>query len=161
MSAIVKNIKIVMDSKGNKIFKLPSDTILDNIIPDLWTDIIKYQYTCDFILCDNWNQFPGFRIVKRDEWPQIQSKFIEYYDKYGGIPNISNFRSDNSNSYLVIDGNYVDMNGEYVTCDIIKNDTILTILRYTFKANYGFNVRNHVITMIPGVDHLVIMVPDL
>jgi hypothetical protein len=162
MSAVIKNIKMIMDSKGNKIFKLPSDTLLDNIIPDLWTDIIKYQYTYEFILCDNWNQFPGFRIVKQDEWPSMQSKFLNYYNQYGGIPNIANFKSDNDHSYLVMDNNYVDLYGHYVTCDVIKNDTKIVLMgNNNTIMNSNFTIRNHTIVKIDDIDHLVLMVPDL
>jgi hypothetical protein len=52
MTAIVENVKIIKNSDKIKIFELPQDTLLDNILNDLWSDIIKYQFPYCFTVCE-------------------------------------------------------------------------------------------------------------
>lgn len=128
MSLIItpKYTNTITDSKGNKLFKFPGDTTLDNIIPDLWNDIIKYLNVPLFIFGLESANYPGYRVLKRDEFDIYKNKFVDYYIKNQGIPNIFDIHLT-TQIYFIIDGYYVVTCKGYTTCSYDENKTIFII----------------------------------
>lgn len=85
MSIITEYVKIIKTAEGKELFKLPIDTLLDRIIPDLWNDMARYRFNYQFIFCDRLNPLGGFRAVKKDEFVSVKSIFSGYYYENKGI----------------------------------------------------------------------------
>jgi hypothetical protein len=60
MSVTAVHIKIINDSKGNRLFELPLGTLLDYVVIDLWNDIARYKFLYNFILCNRVTQYRDF-----------------------------------------------------------------------------------------------------
>jgi len=75
---MIKTVRIVYDSNNKKVFKFPIDTILDNVIPDLWHDIIGYA-NCEIFIGDSTTKYYGFRPMKKEEFNEKQ--IMDYYGR--------------------------------------------------------------------------------
>lgn len=102
-------IRILYDSNDKEIFKFPVDTILDNVIIDLWNDIMRYMYT--FVIGDNGTKYFGYRQMKKEEFNE--NMFKSYYLK-GHMECITNLRCFSER--LVIDDCYLESMKHYVRC---------------------------------------------
>lgn len=60
--------KTLCDYKGNIILNFPIDTLLDNIIIDLWSHIIKYLDLCDYIIGDVGVSYLGYHQITNEEF---------------------------------------------------------------------------------------------
>jgi hypothetical protein len=160
--ATVENVKIVRDGKGNIIFTLPIGTVLDNIILDLWTDIIKYQNIHSFIICDKNNLLPGFKIVNENDFDSIKSMFLKYYDVNEGIPNFAKLQTDNKHSYFVIGDYYTKSQIDYVTCNIVNGGTKIILQRYCDIPKYDLTVMTHNVNYSDDryINHWVLMIQN-
>lgn len=56
-----KHTNIVKDSNENELYKFPCGTLLDNIILDLWNDIIKYMCHHQYALGIHNKTYIGYR----------------------------------------------------------------------------------------------------
>jgi hypothetical protein len=71
---------MICDKNGKKIIIIPANTVLDNILDDLWNDVIRYlpsPFLISHKIC------PGYRKMKCGDFSEI--KFRNYYIKHGGI----------------------------------------------------------------------------
>ena len=157
MEIKINNVIMIRDKHDNIIFELPQNTLLDNILVDLWPTIAKYGVQYPFILCDYYNQLPGFRKIKREEFVSLKQLFSDYHEKNGGLINIQNIKNNGTIIFFVIDEYYVTLNGMDVVCIIIKNKIIL--MSNTIASNY--RISNTKIYDTQRDIHLVLMIPDL
>jgi hypothetical protein len=72
---------------------------LDNIIPDLWNEIIKYM-GYHVVVGHSFGTYPGYRQMRKNEFNE--KLFIDYYLKEGTLQNISDLDIGFVN--LIIDG---------------------------------------------------------
>jgi hypothetical protein len=86
-----KCTRTLSDGCGNKLFKFPTKTLLDNIIIDLWNDIMKYTKP-PFILCNRLIPCSGYRNVTKDEFPLLKSDFLNYYRENEGFNNYNKIK---------------------------------------------------------------------
>lgn len=81
---------ILSDQNGNKLFEFPCDTTLDKIIPDLWSDVVKYMNYYPFAFGVSGTTYPGYRIMKKEEFEACKGKFCDNYNKNKGIKFLPN-----------------------------------------------------------------------
>lgn len=144
MTAIIENIKIIKNSNKIKIFKLPQNTLLDNILIDLWSCIIKYEFPYCFTLCEYDDEHPGFRSIIRSEFEKIKPIFLNFYEKNGGIPDIFNIKQ-NKFSYLSVDGYCVTCKKSSSKCIFSKNEILLDDIHDAYINPYAWiGRRSHV-----------------
>lgn len=85
MSLTIRPINAIYNSQNEKVFEFPFYTILDNVIPDLWNDILKYTSYHPFILGNETTSYPCYRKMSEDEFNTTKHKFIEYHHSNRGI----------------------------------------------------------------------------
>jgi hypothetical protein len=122
MNFIIDTIiyKIIRDAKGNKILKFPINTPLDNIIPDIWSIIIKYL-THSFCLGHSNTEYPGYRKMSKNEFNASKNIFSTYYSK-NGLQSLSHIVSD---EWVTIDGYQIMFNTRVIYCVNMGNSIIL------------------------------------
>jgi hypothetical protein len=163
MSIITEYVKIIKTAEGKELFKLPIDTLLDRIIPDLWNDMARYRFNYQFIFCDRLNPLGGFRAVKKDEFVSVKSIFSGYYYENKGInieiKNIEERRAFGAEIYVIIDEYYASYsNGECILCDTMENNSKI-IFRRDIIEN-GFTVNGTKVNKLSTNIHLVLMIRD-
>lgn len=152
--------RTLVDIDGNKIFRFPAETLLDNIIPDLWIDIMRYSHR--FILWNRLIPCPGYRKVTEEEFPTLRNNFIEFYEKNKGIPNFKNTEYTQK-MYFIIDGFYtVSTLGGYITLKysdnkptIVFDDSALN--RFEWNT---MNISSMPILLTSTNIHMVLMTPE-
>jgi hypothetical protein len=97
--------RIIYDSNGRKAFKFPINTALDNILNDLWTDIIKYMCLYPFALG---NEQMGYHKMTLEEFNANKDTFYDYYKKNNGIHIFGKLPNDDEMvNYLAINNSHV------------------------------------------------------
>lgn len=153
-----KYTRTLIDSNGKEIYEFPANTLLDNILPDLWNDIMKYIKRDKFILRNRLLPCPGFRKVTKDEFVILENDFMNYYKQNGGITNYQN--TDYSQiMYFIVDGYYVfsyKNNSGSTTCEYsIDKTKILINLNNSYVSNVSVDLESkniHMILMILDID---------
>ena len=78
MSMSVTISQVISDNNGKQMFQFPKNTLLDNILIDLWNNIMRY-YTTPFAVGLRNKTYPGYRLVTEDD---VNNNFIEMFRKY-------------------------------------------------------------------------------
>lgn len=82
MSISIVDKRTIHDKNGKKILNIPINSLLNNIIIDLWGDIVRYMDYYPFIIgIDK----PHYRKITLDEFENMKIKFMEYYWKNNGV----------------------------------------------------------------------------
>lgn len=108
----LQNTIKISDIKGNKLFKYPIGTVLDNIITDLWNDIVRYLSYPPFIVCNIDQNVPFYCKIGKKEFDNIKKKLRKYHHTNSGIPLFPNYIWSR-NSYVGIDKDHILTNGNY------------------------------------------------
>jgi hypothetical protein len=151
----VENIKVVRNPKGKIVLELPQDTLLDNIVNDLWPIISKYRYQYPFVFCEYDDQLPDFRQITKKEFGLLKSSFLDYYGKNGGVPNIQNINHTGDTIYVVIDNCYLSDGDMFIRCVIDGNKIIImaNIVKNDFMVSdngiYDTEIDLHLVLMVP------------
>lgn len=104
MGISIKSITIrrVFNERNNLIYQFPAETLLDNIIPDLWPTIIHYENTKIVFGLGNYNDaYPGYRLVNDIECMKgsFHDLFTIHYEQTNSLlllsDNLENVDSDN------------------------------------------------------------------
>lgn len=114
LSIIPKHTKIIRDSKGDVLFEFPENTLLDNILSDLWGKIFWYKLV-PFALGISYKHYPGYRAVTLTEFDNKKNDIIKYYYDQKGFPNIFNLDFTCYTS-IVIGGYWMLMQSEPIQC---------------------------------------------
>jgi len=145
----ISTVRVMHDSNNKKVFEFPIDTLLDNIILDLWNDIIKYV-DYHIILGANNSIYPGYRKMKKEEFDG--EKIMDYYFK-GSFKHI--MKCHLACNYLAINNYYTKTkngpiqcgialsteNVEFYVCteNITKEDQLaISVCEIEFKNYYTF-----------------------
>ena len=83
----------IVNSNNQKIYNFPANTVLDNILPDLWSKIIEYYYHHKtFAFGTEKTKKSNYRQVGRREFKTAGFKklFSECYFGYNGLHCLSN-----------------------------------------------------------------------
>lgn len=75
--------KVLCDSKGKTILIFPFDTLLDNVIMDLWSHVMRYLVLRPYIIGDVRIKYPGYHPVTNEEFNM--ENFLNYYFENNGI----------------------------------------------------------------------------
>lgn len=133
MKTVLDPIKHVIDFNGTKLFTFPSETCLDFILDDLWSNIIRYLPKL-FAIGDDKINYPGYSVISTDMLDNniIMAKFIEYYEQFGGIYTLDNIR----NKWLCGEDKIYIMYDKYY----LRNDNIIKTnhLMKLIKSNNYF-----------------------
>lgn len=105
MNSKPQTVKIITDSNDKVILKFPINTPLDNIIDDLWANIIKYMDYQPFLITMPKYTLPGYRLITEDEFDDGK-KFLDYYFSNRSIPHLG----DKAEYSQLIVGNYYIIN---------------------------------------------------
>lgn len=116
MSLIIapKHTKTISDIYENILFEFPENTLLDNILPDLWSEILKYQVV-PFIIGDPNLTYPGFHLISKDEFLDCVDDIMEYYHSNKGISNVFDLDTKTNFHFLIGDHYAVNMAREIET----------------------------------------------
>ena len=77
-----KTIREISNSSGKVLFVYPANTVLDNILPELWVNIIDNMYH-PFVVGKYNLQYPGYRLVTNNDFSKQENKdyFVNYCKK--------------------------------------------------------------------------------
>jgi hypothetical protein len=160
MSFSVKITKTICDKDNKKILKYPIDTILDNIVNDLWTDIIKYM-DFEFAIGCSHEIYAGYRKINEKEFEEFKSIFGTYYAKNGGIkilPGSSQCSTFSfSNCPFGIEDNYTQINNNYAMCEG-ENNKMAKIYSRFGRFEGQLKILSEKIT---GRNYFTIMIPNI
>lgn len=131
---VTVSTKKVIDSNDNIIYEFPGDTLLDNILPDLWPSIISYQH-CNhpFKIGKKNTQYTGYRVIYDEECDtkQFSKLFIEYYEKNNGLYSLDNIYTARNYlcnwSHLMVGGG--DNNHSYLSCEFVKKSELVQFIK--------------------------------
>lgn len=121
-----QTVKIITDKNDKIILKFPIDTVLDNIIDDLWNNIIKYMDYQPFLIAIPKYALSGYRLIREDEFDS--KKFLDYYFNNRSIPYLGDTIGP-SYAILIVGNYYVINKGE-------KHNWKMGI-----KVNYGKTIK--------------------
>jgi hypothetical protein len=75
----IKNVNKLRDRNGKQILRYPKNTLLDDIIADLWGEIEKYLSCSPFMFGISGDVYPGYREMTKGEFNKILPKFVSEY----------------------------------------------------------------------------------
>lgn len=68
-------------SNGKNKFHIPTSTILNLIIPDIWSNVLYYYQSIEPLTVGNFNnEYYGYRLVTKEECETIE--FIKLFELY-------------------------------------------------------------------------------
>ena len=88
-----QTINTITNSNDQSIFEFPANTILDKILPDLWTLITNYYYCDKPLAFGNYTTNPEYRLITQEECETKDFKqlFLNCYYHNKGIYCLNDF----------------------------------------------------------------------
>jgi hypothetical protein len=114
-------IRSIYNHANQKIYEFPGDTLLDNILIDLWSVIIKYTQHV-FALKNLGKVHDDYRVMKLEEFHSHKDIFFDYIEKNGLVDIFGDYYN---NYYFSIDDYQVVILGCLARC--VNNNPKLTI----------------------------------
>ena len=150
MKTVFDPIKHVIDSNGTKLFTFPSETCLDLILDDLWSNIMRYIPKLFAIGNDRFD-YPGYNVIPTNVLNNnnFVTQFIAYYNQNGGIYTLDNIK----NKWLCGEKKVYIMYGKYYLYnnDVIEKGRVMKLKKYDEYDEYGNdNVNNFISGNISG-----------
>lgn len=158
-----KHTNVIKDSKGNKLYKFPCNTLLDDILIDLWSEIIKYMYYHQYALGIHNKTHIGYRKMTKDEFDSHKVNFLNYYWMNKGIYSLDDLGSS-ENKFLTVDGHYIKFNSYVISFSSISKNNKTLIKSKMFTDAKMFNVDDYKVNMQNFYlqdSILVLLVPDI
>lgn len=142
MSITSETIFSIRDSSGNALLKIPDNSVLVNIIPDLWSCIIKYFDNHLFVVGKFHVPYDDYRLVTKSDLENDELKilFAYLYRLNNGILSLMNISDGNKLGHPVYCDDYPDnscllsFDGKYIHVSSLqdsKNDIITLYARNT------------------------------
>lgn len=157
---------ILSDQNGNKLFEFPCDTILDKIIPDLWSDVVKYMNYNPFAFGVYGQTYPGYRIMKKKEFEENKELFCSSYVKNKGIKFISNeVCCGASRWFVIVEKERLYLNWEETYCKTTECEKMIIYNSYNRDFFNRLIINIDKLSLMPfEVDNkscMILMVPEL
>mgnify|MGYP003388057051 CR=1 FL=1 len=95
MSIKIVHINHILNSNNQEIFSVPSHTLLDKILPELWSPIINYYYHHRPFVIGGWKpKYNGYRMITQPECETDDFKklFEEYREINKGLYSMDNMQ---------------------------------------------------------------------
>lgn len=139
MNAITYNtIGNVHDHTGKIIFTFPGNTLLDQILHELWIIIIQYQRS-QFAIGLYSKEYPGYRLVNSDE---ITDSFMKTLDEYY-VSNNGLYLMDDIPDSFVGGNNFRFVLSSYFCRCKGKKGEIIKITRNEGDLNHISMIKSH------------------
>jgi hypothetical protein len=151
----ITTTRTIYNPKNEKVFDFPADTILDNIILDLWNHIAKYL-NHHFVVGDSVTIYPGYRPMRKDEF---NAKELACCNEKELLVSIS--QVDIETNRFLIDGNHIETAFGIVNCRKNNDDKIiyLTVGIFGLMEHYMIElIRANVVNSSP---YYTLLVPDI
>ena len=90
----------ITNANNQTVFKFPSNTVLDNILPDVWVKIIEY-YHHDIPFIISTTKHPSIEYEEITYTKGFENLFFDYYKNNGKIPILNNLNCDRMQRIIV------------------------------------------------------------
>lgn len=155
MKFIDRHTRTIYDANDKKQLVIPRDSLLNDIVLDLWSAIIGYMDYHQFIIG---KKKLGYRKIGLDEFNDKKHDFLKYYNKNNGIDTHGNFLA--KDNVIQIKNSYVFINNCVLYFSVDSYSNKMKIANYIFnpiqenKFNYCY--------MTPHLNyHNTILVPNI
>lgn len=130
----------IHDKNGKVIMSYPDSTLLDLILKELWSDIIRYYYRSPiFAIGQSAGRHEGYKLVSHKKMnKKFMDHLIIWYRELGGLVSLENFYR---RSYVLCKSNYTLMfdGVNIITTRNINKDNIVLLKTEITNTKYIFD----------------------